>query len=85
MDLSHRITVDPRILVGKPVVKGTRIAVEMVVDLCDPFRAGTTEPPISSCRTKPDAINQNSNSIPTEGNIGNMPMKFRFAAPGVVL
>lgn len=33
MDLSHRISVDPRILVGKPVVKGTRIAVEMVVDL----------------------------------------------------
>jgi len=33
MDWRERITVDPRILVGKPVVKGTRIAVEMVVDL----------------------------------------------------
>ena len=33
MDWRARITVDPRILVGKPVVKGTRIAVEMVVDL----------------------------------------------------
>ena len=33
MDWRDRITVDPRILVGKPVVKGTRIAVEMVVDL----------------------------------------------------
>ena len=32
MDWRDRITVDPRILVGKPVVKGTRIAVEMVVD-----------------------------------------------------
>jgi uncharacterized protein (DUF433 family) len=33
VDWHDRITVDPRILVGKPVVKGTRIAVEMVVDL----------------------------------------------------
>jgi uncharacterized protein (DUF433 family) len=33
MDWRDRIIVDPRILVGKPVVKGTRISVEMVVDL----------------------------------------------------
>lgn len=28
-----RISVDPKVLVGKPVVKGARIAVELVVDL----------------------------------------------------
>jgi uncharacterized protein (DUF433 family) len=28
-----RIVVDPKILVGKPVVRGTRISVEHVVDL----------------------------------------------------
>ncbi len=33
MDWGDRITLDPRILVGKPIVTGTRIAVEMVVDL----------------------------------------------------
>jgi uncharacterized protein (DUF433 family) len=33
MDWNERITVDPRILVGKPIVKGTRIAVEFVIDL----------------------------------------------------
>jgi len=33
MDWQNRIAVDPRILVGNPVVEGTRIAVEMVVDL----------------------------------------------------
>jgi uncharacterized protein (DUF433 family) len=33
MDWQHRIVVDPRILVGKPVVRGTRIAVEFIVDL----------------------------------------------------
>ena len=27
------IHLDPKILVGKPVIKGTRIAVELVVDL----------------------------------------------------
>ena len=31
--MSDRITVDPHVLVGKPVVKGTRISVELVVDL----------------------------------------------------
>ena len=33
MDWHDRITMDPRILVGKPVVKGTRISVELAVDL----------------------------------------------------
>lgn len=28
-----RIIVDPKILVGKPVVKGTRLAVEFILDL----------------------------------------------------
>lgn len=30
-DLSERITVDPAIMVGKPVVRGTRIPVERVL------------------------------------------------------
>jgi uncharacterized protein (DUF433 family) len=33
MDWHDRITVDPNVLVGKPVIKGTRIAVEFVMDL----------------------------------------------------
>ena len=33
MNWKERIVVDPSILVGKPVVKGTRLAVEFVVDL----------------------------------------------------
>ena len=33
MDWKERIRVDPNILVGKPVVKGTRLAVEFIVDL----------------------------------------------------
>ena len=33
MDWRDRIVVDPEILVGKPVVKGTRISVEFVIDL----------------------------------------------------
>jgi uncharacterized protein (DUF433 family) len=30
--LQDRITIDPDILVGKPIVKGTRISVELVLD-----------------------------------------------------
>jgi uncharacterized protein (DUF433 family) len=33
MDWKERITVDDRILVGKPIIKGTRISVEFVIDL----------------------------------------------------
>ena len=33
MNWQDHISIDPKILVGKPVVKGTRISVELVVDL----------------------------------------------------
>ena len=33
MDWQTRISINPDILVGKPVIKGTRIAVEFVIDL----------------------------------------------------
>lgn len=32
-DWRERIVVDPNVLVGKPVIKGTRMAVEFIVDL----------------------------------------------------
>jgi uncharacterized protein (DUF433 family) len=33
MSWQERITLDPKVLAGKPVVKGTRISVELIVDL----------------------------------------------------
>jgi uncharacterized protein (DUF433 family) len=33
MNWRERIVIDPEILVGKPVIKGTRLAVEFVIDL----------------------------------------------------
>jgi uncharacterized protein (DUF433 family) len=33
MILTDRIVVDPKVLTGKPVVRGTRISVELVVEL----------------------------------------------------
>jgi len=33
MKWKDRIIIDPEILVGKPVIKGTRLAVEFIVDL----------------------------------------------------
>ncbi|HSV99137.1 MAG TPA: DUF433 domain-containing protein [Sedimentisphaerales bacterium] len=33
MDWRSRIIVDPTILVGKPIIKGTRISVEFIIDL----------------------------------------------------
>ncbi len=40
MNWRERITVDPKVLVGKPVIKGTRLAVEFIVDL---LAAGWTQ------------------------------------------
>ncbi len=33
MDWQDRITIDPDVLVGKPVIKGTRISVELIIDM----------------------------------------------------
>ncbi|MEZ4861184.1 MAG: DUF433 domain-containing protein [Caldilineaceae bacterium] len=33
MNWQDRIVIDPEILTGKPVIKGTRLAVEFIVDL----------------------------------------------------
>ena len=33
MDWQDRISLDPKVLVGKPVIKGTRIAVEFLMEL----------------------------------------------------
>ena len=32
-DWQERIVIDPEILVGKPVVRGTRLSVEFIIDL----------------------------------------------------
>jgi uncharacterized protein (DUF433 family) len=45
MDWQERIAIDPKILVGKPVVKGTRLAVEFIIDL---MAQGWTEAEILS-------------------------------------
>lgn len=33
MSWEERVTIDPAVLQGKPVIKGTRLAVEFIVDL----------------------------------------------------
>ncbi|MCG2709684.1 MAG: DUF433 domain-containing protein [Thermodesulfovibrionales bacterium] len=43
MGWRDRIAIDPAVLEGKPVIKGTRIAVEFVIDL---LAQGWTEPEI---------------------------------------
>ncbi len=32
-EYKERIIIDPGILVGKPIIKGTRLAVELIIDL----------------------------------------------------
>jgi uncharacterized protein (DUF433 family) len=33
LDWQERIVIDPDVLVGKPIVRGTRLAVEFIIDL----------------------------------------------------
>ncbi|MBI3695689.1 MAG: DUF433 domain-containing protein [Acidobacteria bacterium] len=40
MNWQDRISIDAKVLVGKPVVKGTRISVELIIDL---LAAGWTQ------------------------------------------
>jgi len=40
MDYEDRILVDPEVVCGKPIIKGTRLAVEFIVDL---FAQGRSE------------------------------------------
>jgi uncharacterized protein (DUF433 family) len=41
MNWHDRIEINPKVLLGKPIIKGTRIAVEFVIDLL--ARGWTTE------------------------------------------
>ena len=43
IDWRERIVIDPEVLVGKPIVKGTRLAVEFIIDL---LARGWAEPEI---------------------------------------
>ena len=57
MDEEHwqRITVDPKVMVGKPVIRGTRIPVELIVRM---LAQGIPEPEIlrEYPRLEPDDI-----------------------------
>ena len=53
MDWRSRIVADPNVLVGKPVIKGTRISVELVMDL---LASGYT----------PDQIHQQYDHVTTD-------------------
>ena len=43
IDWRERIVIDPEVLVGKPIVRGTRLAVEFIIDL---LAQGWAEPEI---------------------------------------
>ena len=45
MPLSERIAVDPRVLAGKPAVRGTRLAVEFILEV---LAAGQSESDVLS-------------------------------------
>ena len=44
IEIAHRITVDPAVMVGKPVIKGTRVPVELSIGGVDlRMRSGCTD------------------------------------------
>jgi uncharacterized protein (DUF433 family) len=75
MDWKERIIIDQKILTGKPVVKGTRLAVEFIVDLlaqgwseADILRnyPGLTKDDIQACLHYASAVLHAENVYPLE-------------------
>lgn len=75
MSWQERIVIDPAILVGKPIIKGTRLAVEFIVDLLaqgwpeeENLRnyPGITKEDISACLKYASHILQSEKVYPLE-------------------
>ena len=65
MNWQERIVIDPGILVGKPVIKGTRLAVEFIIELLaqgwseaeiERNYPGVTHADIQACLTYASAV-----------------------------
>jgi len=75
MNWQERIVIDPGILVGKPIVKGTRLAVEFIVDLLAQGRTeaqvlqnypGLTREDIQACLSYASAVLRTERVYPLE-------------------
>jgi uncharacterized protein (DUF433 family) len=73
MNWQERIVIDPGILVGKPIVRGTRLAVEFIVDLLAQGRSeaeilrnypGLTHEDIQACLSYASAMLQTERVYP---------------------
>jgi len=73
--LEDRIIIDPAILAGKPVIRGTRLAVELIVDLlaqgwseADILKnyAGITHEDIAACLRYASHVLQSEKTYPLE-------------------
>lgn len=73
MTWQERIVVDPEILVGKPVIRGTRLAVELIVDLLAQGWSeeeilknypGLTSEDVQACLTYASAVMQSEKVYP---------------------
>ena len=75
MDWQKRITIDPAVLAGKPIVKGNRLAVEFILKLLDQGwneqeiianYPGITRDDIQACLSYASAILQAENVYPLD-------------------
>ena len=78
MDWQNRIVVDPEVLVGKPVIKGTRLAVEFIIDL---LAQGWTETDI--LRNYPGVTHQDIQAcLACASTVLKAEKVYPFAVPG---
>jgi uncharacterized protein (DUF433 family) len=80
LDWQERIVIDPDVLVGKPIVKGTRLAVEFIIDLLaqgwtedDILRnyPGLTHEDVQACPGYASAALQAEKVYPVEDRMAN--------------
>ena len=78
LDRQERIVIDPDILAGKPIVRGTRLAVEFIIDLmaqgwteADLLRnySGPTHEDVQACLGYAGATRQAEKAYPVDSQV----------------
>ena len=65
-ELLNRIVINPRVMVGKPIIRGTRIPVEIIIKL---FAQGMTEKDMQELKQFSSLLHPSYSTKPRNGSL----------------